>query len=159
MTWPNDDLQSKIAFFGDPNTATFQKLNLVTITPPFQIYYDSHPIKTISVNRKIATALLLVFTDILDKCGHDQRKVDATGISAYGGCYSYRPIRGSSAGNLSNHAFGAAIDIDPANNPLGAKIGKMPALVVNAFKAQGFLWGGDYKTRKDPMHFEAVSRK
>jgi hypothetical protein len=31
-------------------------------------------------------------------------------------------------------------------------------IYVNAFKNQGALWGGDYKGRKDPMHFEFVSR-
>lgn len=149
--WPHDDTKSKLAFFGKPGT------NLIPITPPFQMYYDSHPIKTITVNKKIATALLLVFNEILDKCGHDQKKVDATGASAYGGCYNSRPIRGN-PGTISNHSFGAAIDIDPANNPLGAKIGKLPPLVIAAFKNQGFLWGGDYKSRKDWMHFEAVSR-
>ena len=150
MIWPHDDMASKIAFFGKPGT------NLIPITPPYQLYYDKHPVKTITVNKMIATALLSVFNEILDKCGHDQSKVDAIGASEYGGCYNYRPIRGSS--NLSNHAFGAAIDIDPDHNSLGAKIGKMPPLVITAFKNQGALWGGDYKGRKDWMHFEFVSR-
>jgi hypothetical protein len=30
----------------------------------------------------------------------------------------------------------------------------MPAWVVAAFKRQGARWGGDYRGRKDPMHFE-----
>lgn len=150
MIWPHDNMASKIAFFGKPGT------NLVPITPPYQMYYDGHPIKAITVNKKIATALLLVFTEILDKCGHNQIDVDHLGASAYGGCYNYRPIRGST--NLSNHAFGAAIDIDPAHNTLGAKIGSMSPIVITAFKNQSFLWGGDYKNRKDWMHFEAVSR-
>lgn len=148
--WPHDDTASKLKFFGKPGT------NLIPITPPFQMYYDSHPLKTITVNKMIATALLLVFTEILDKCGHDQKAVDALGASAYGGCYNNRSIRGSA--NISNHAFGAAIDIDPEHNPLGGKKGKMPLLVITAFKNQGFLWGGDYKGRLDQMHFEAVSR-
>lgn len=148
--WPHDDTASKLKFFGKPGT------NLVPLTPPFQMYYDGHALKSITVNKMIATALLLVFSEILDKCGHDQKKVDATGASAYGGCYNNRPIRGSS--NISNHAFAAAIDIDPEHNPLGGTKGKMPLLVITAFKNQGFLWGGDYKGRKDQMHFEAVSR-
>lgn len=149
-TWPHDDTKSKIAFFGQPGT------NLIPVTPPFQMYYVGHPIKSITVNRKIATALLAVFTEVADKCGHDQAKIDATGISAWGGCYNNRSIRGSK--NISNHAFGAAVDIDPERNPLGAKTGHMPPLVIAAFKRQGALWGGDYKGRKDWMHFEFVSR-
>lgn len=157
MKWPHDDLQSKIAFFGDPRKASFESIYLTNIIPPYQMFYDSHPIKSIRVNKKIASAILSVFTEIYEKCGHDQEKVDAIGASAYGGCYNFRPIRGSTR-NLSNHAFGAAIDIDPAHNPLGARKGKMSPITIAAFKNQGFLWGGDYQGRKDWMHFEAVSR-
>jgi hypothetical protein len=148
--WPHDDTASKTKFFGRPGT------NLVSVIPPFQMYYDKHPIKSITVNKMVATSLLLVFNEILDKCGHDQRKVDEIGASAYGGCYNDRSIRGSK--NISNHAFAAAIDIDPDHNPLGSKKAKSNPIIVTAFKNQGWLWGGDYSGRRDPMHFEAVSR-
>ena len=148
--WPHDDTASKIKFFGKPGA------NLVSLTPPFQMYYDHHPIKSITVNKMVATSLLKVFTEILDKCGHDQKKIDAIGVSNFGGCYNQRPIRGSS--NISNHSFAAAIDLDPEHNQLGAKSGKMSPIVITAFKNEGWLWGGDYKGRKDFMHFEAVSR-
>ncbi len=147
--WPHDDTASKIKFFGKPGT------NLVPITPPYQMYYDSHPIKTITVNKMIATSLLKVFTEILDQCGHDQKKVDAIGASAYGGCYNNRSIRGSS--NISNHAFAAAIDMNPAQLPLGSNK-KMHPIMYAAFKNQGALMGQDYLGRKDPMHAEFVSR-
>lgn len=148
--WPHDDTVAKIRFFGKPGT------NLISLTPPFQMYYDKHPIKSLTVNEMVATSLLKVFTEILDQCGHDQAKIDALGVSNYGGCYNNRSIRGST--NISNHAFGAAIDLDPENNPLGAKVGKMSPVVIAAFKNEQWLWGGDYKGRKDFMHFEAVSR-
>ena len=156
MQWPHDDMQSKINFFGDPRKSGFEEVHLINLTPSYQMFYDRHPIKTIRVNRRIAPSLILVFEEIWKECGRDQNQVNLLGLSSYGGCYNYRPIRGSR--NLSNHAFGAAIDIDPENNPLGAKVGKMPQLAIVAFKNQGFLWGGDYKGRKDWMHFEAVSR-
>ncbi len=149
-TWPHDDTASKIKFFGKPGT------NLIAIIPPYQLYYDKHPVKTITVNKMVGTSLLKVFTEILDKCGHDQKKVDAIYASVYAGCYNYRPIRGSA--NLSNHAFGAAIDIDPEHNALGVKIGGMSPIIIAAFDNENWLWGGRYKGRKDWMHFEAVSR-
>ena len=155
MKWPYDDLQSKIAFFGDPRKSTFESTFLTNLAPPYQMYYNGHPVKTIRVNKKIATALLYVFTEILDKCGHDQEKIDAIGASSYGGCYNFRPIRG--ARNLSNHAFGAAIDINPQKLPLGSNK-KMNEIISTAFKNQGALLGQDYKGRKDPMHVEFVSR-
>jgi hypothetical protein len=155
-TWPHDDTASKVKFYGDPRVKEFENKYLVLITPPFQMYYDKHPLKAIRVNKMIASSLLRVFNNVLEKCGHDQKKIDAIGISAYGGCYNFRPIRGSTA--LSNHAFGAAIDLDPENNVLGSKSGKMSPITIQAFKDEGWLWGGDYKGRKDYMHFEAVSR-
>jgi hypothetical protein len=153
--WPHDDTVSKVAFFGDPRKAGFESSWLVNIVPPYQMYYDGHALKTIQVNKKIASVLLLVFGEILDKCGHDQKKVDAIGASVFGGCYNFRPIRGASS--LSNHAFGAAIDINSNNLPLGST--KRPDIITyKAFLNQGALSGADYKNRKDSMHFEFVSR-
>lgn len=156
IKWPHDDLQSKIAFYGDPRKNKFED-NLVSITPPFQMYYDKQALKTIRVHEKIATSVLLALIEILDNCGHDQKQIDIIGASNWGGCYNFRPVRGS-VSNLSNHAFGAALDIDPAHNPLGSTKAKSHPIIIAAFKNQGALWGGDYKGRKDPMHFEFVSR-
>jgi len=149
--WPHDDTASKTKFFGAPGTG------LIQLTPPYQMFYDGHALKSIKVNRAVASSLLRVLTEILDKCDHIQANVANIGANQFGGCYADRMIRGSSK-NISNHAFGAAIDIDPDRNPLGAKTGKMSPIVINAFKREGWLWGGDYKGRKDWMHFEAVSR-
>lgn len=34
--------------------------------------------------------------------------------------------------------------------------GAMPDAVVQCFKSEGWFWGGDFKSRKDPMHFQAA---
>ncbi|MBU0994986.1 MAG: M15 family metallopeptidase [Proteobacteria bacterium] len=52
---------------------------------------------------------------------------------------------------LSNHSFGSAIDINPAENGIGAKTWDIPPKIVEIFRKYGFYWGGFYK---DPMHFE-----
>lgn len=162
--WPKDTLAAKIAFYGDPRGAhgqpssTWQKENLIRVTPPFQMFYAGQPIKsrTVVVHNKIAYPFLHAMMEIWDKCDHDQRAVDKTGASDWGGCFNYRVIAGSS--NLSNHSFGCAVDLSPRTNGFNAGKGTINSIVVDAFKRQGFLWGGDYKTRTDPMHFEAVSR-
>ena len=70
--------------------------------------------------------------------------------------YCFRMIRGSTD-KLSNHSSGTAIDLNAAKHPLG-KIGTFPAEKVPMIRAlakkYGLRWGGDYKTRKDEMHFE-----
>jgi hypothetical protein len=60
---------------------------------------------------------------------------------------------------LSLHAWGAAIDLDPDYNPVGwawrRDAGMIPMAVVELFEAAGWRWGGQFKGRKDCMHFQA----
>ena len=70
----------------------------------------------------------------------------------FAGCFSPRFIGYDRDGRLSAHAWGAAVDINAAENPLGRKPSMDPA-VVDAFRAAGFNWGGDWLI-PDGMHFE-----
>ena len=73
-------------------------------------------------------------------------------ITSSGG-YNDRNIRGGA--RKSNHAFGAAIDVNAAQNALGATSGSVVPNVARTLAAKWHLrWGGDYKHRKDLMHFE-----
>lgn len=99
-------------------------------------------------------------------------------------CFNYRKIAGSS--NLSMHALGLAIDINPKINPcVGGAHGILPAngklykerdvkkckgiykkmmihkndKVYKIFAAHGFSWGGDWKNMKDYQHFYKVPAK
>lgn len=65
--------------------------------------------------------------------------------------YVNRPIRGSN--RPSNHSWGLAIDIDATQYPLGSDA-RLPEWIVTLFKAHGFDYGGDWRRRPDPMHFE-----
>ena len=155
-TWPHDDTASKNAFYGDFNSPGWQTLNLVHMMAPFMMYYDKQPLlRGILVHKKIETALGMVFSEIWAGCNKLQSAVDATGATDFGGCFNIRQIAGSS--NWSNHSWACAIDLSPSTNGFN----QTPTLangVITAFKRQGALWGGDYTGRKDPMHFEFVSR-
>ncbi len=70
--------------------------------------------------------------------------------------YCYREVRGSQT-VLSNHASGTAIDLNATKRPLGSSNTFTPvqvALIQALCKKYGIRWGGDYKGRKDEMHFE-----
>jgi hypothetical protein len=159
-TFPKDTMEAKIAFYGDPrgphgvNESWFSN-NVVRVVPPWKMLYAGKPIKSIAFHTKCAAALSAALDDIWQTCNKDQKTIEKNGLQEYGGSFNYRLIRGSSA--ISNHSFAIAIDIAPSGNGLGVKKGTMPAFAVKAFKDQGFRWGGDYKGRKDWMHFEAVS--
>lgn len=75
-------------------------------------------------------------------------------LENYGGCFNYRSIRGEPK-KVSLHSFGIAIDFDTEDNPLGSTdLTNMDPAIVTIFENAGFLWGGHFKGRKDPMHFQ-----
>lgn len=98
---------------------------------------------------------------------NDERSMRADNTSAYNG----RFVEGSTV--WSQHAYGRAIDVDPLENPEvrdGAVYPKtagrfvdrtlgLPGmitaggLVVRAFAAEGWGWGGYWHSPKDYQHF------
>jgi hypothetical protein len=150
--WPQANQASLIAFYGDPGRDQVEP-QLVHVVPPFRMTYEGTAVPYLRFHTKAAHALLAALNTVWDYYKHDQAKLDALGNSKTAGTYNKRLIRGSSS-NWSNHAFGAAIDIDAERNEMGTGHGHMDLVMVAAFKAQGARWGGDYHGRTDPMHFE-----
>ncbi|MDQ7832389.1 MAG: M15 family metallopeptidase [Desulfovibrionaceae bacterium] len=77
------------------------------------------------------------------------------------GTFNWRTIAGTN--RLSMHALGIAIDINPGRNPYWrhhrrpsdrlARRQSFPKEVMEAFEAEGFIWGGKW-AEYDIMHFE-----
>jgi len=85
------------------------------------------------------------------------KDLEATGYRATSsGGWNYRTKRGG--GGLSQHAYGTAIDIDAAHNPFGSSRTNMPSETSGLARKWGLSWGGEWRGRKDPMHFE-ISRR
>jgi hypothetical protein len=104
--------------------------------------------------------------------GDDDASMAADNTSAF----NCREITGGGA--FSNHSWGMAIDINPLENPYVKGDVVLPAagaafldrsdvrpgmivdgdVVVTAFAAIGFEWGGDWDRLKDYQHFEAAER-
>ncbi|MCW2499567.1 MAG: hypothetical protein JWN87_1243 [Frankiales bacterium] len=98
--------------------------------------------------------------------GSDDRSMAADNTSAF----NCRKVSGTSSWSM--HAYGRAVDISPVENPYVFPSGKVeppagkpyakrsPARkgmvtrgVVEAFKAEGWGWGGYFKNAKDWQHF------
>lgn len=75
--------------------------------------------------------------------------------------YAFRMVRGTTD-KLSCHSSGTAIDLNASKHPLG-KVGTFEAAKVPMIRAlakkYGLTWGGDYRNRKDEMHFEVSISK
>ena len=83
--------------------------------------------------------------------------IDAGSLDDWG--YAYRNVRGSDH-DLSNHSSGTAIDLNASKHPLGKSntfSNEKQAAIRVLCRKYGLRWGGDYKSRKDDMHFEITS--
>jgi hypothetical protein len=110
---------------------------------------------------------------VSDYSGDDERSMAANNTSAF----NCRTVAGTS--RWSQHSFGAAIDLNPIQNPYVTPSGVSPALgntyakpstrretveglitadslVVRAFREAGWEWGGDWASPKDYQHFSAT---
>ena len=85
--------------------------------------------------------------------------IDAGALDDWG--YCFRMVRGTTD-KLSCHSSGTAIDLNATQHPLG-KAGTFPLekvpMIQALAKKYGLTWGGDYRNRKDEMHFEVSISK
>jgi hypothetical protein len=126
-----------LAGVGNPLAPGWQQQNLTTIEPVPGQYFSVY---------KPAAASFEGFLRELAATGYPLRS---------SGGFNYRTIRNSS--KLSQHAFGNAIDINAAQNPMLAR-GQavqtdLPPGVGDMAARYNLEWGGTWK-RPDAMHFE-----
>lgn len=145
-----------ISFYGEPGDPS----NLTTIIPPFPMYLawdKTKQISKITCHKLIADDLLNALTEILEHYG--LADIKDLNIDIYGGCLNVRKMRGGK--KYSTHAWGVAIDLDPANNKLrwdrfkASFAGEHYDVMFNIFKKHGFYSLGKEKDY-DWMHLQAV---
>lgn len=147
--------EAAIKKYGTPNV---EGTNLTTVTLPYpmRIAWDTKTTTTkLRCHKLVADKFIAVFKEILEVYGLP--KIKELGIDLYGGCFNFRKMRGGS--EWSKHAFGIAIDLDPARNTLkeSHKTARFARpeykQMIDIFEKHGFLSLGrlhDY----DWMHFE-----
>lgn len=141
--------------YGVPNEAgTYLK----TIKLPYKmrIAWDTKvSVDKMRCHKDHVDNFLGVFNELLEVYGYE--KIVELGIDLFGGCFSYRKMRGGSS--WSKHSWGIAIDLDPARNGL-----KTPFVKANfskpeynelhrIFEKHGFINLGKVKNM-DTMHWE-----
>ncbi len=137
-------------FSAYPQTADPAYLNVDPHWYGAHIVTRSVPILgAVTCNRALFPMLIGALTDV-------QRAGLGSELHVYSGCYAARTVARSPTAPPSQHAYGAAIDINAPENPYGAQP-TMDPRIVRIFQKWGFLWGGRFLT-PDGMHFEYGSQ-
>jgi hypothetical protein len=168
-------LAEKIKKYGTPNKkGTY--LVIIDLPYPMRLAWDRKTIVTkMRCHKLAATAFVNVFKDLLLHYGLP--KIQELGIDLFGGCFVFRPKRGTEkrynalvkAGSiqasyefLSDHSWGIAIDLDPDRNQLkeNSKTARFARLdyrpMIDIFYKHGFINLG-VERNFDWMHFEINS--
>lgn len=120
---------------------------------PEEIQIVSRPVPGTGLKLRVAqpvAPLLIAFARDFHK---EVERINEGQLDDWG--YAYRDIRGAST--LSNHASGTAIDLNATQHPLGAEntfTDEQARTIRRLCRKYGLRWGGDYRNRKDEMHFE-----
>ena len=110
--WPRQDAVA--AFYGPAGGAACTAGRCVL---PFAFplaWDDSQKVTQFSCHAKVAAPLTAIFAQAAAHYGEDGFR--RLRLDRFGGCYSYRPMRGGTS--LSMHSWGIAVDLDPINNQL-----------------------------------------
>lgn len=141
-------LDQIIKVFGSLDDPHFEQNNIVLFDLPYPLTYDGQPVKRARAHRLAVDHFVAAFKAVQAAGLHEH-------FTEFNGIYNRRAIRGQSA-HPSLHSWGAAIDMCASKIPLGSSR-RLPQGVIDAFKAAGFFYGGDFVSRKDGMHFQLAT--
>lgn len=154
-TWPLQSQASKaFGVAGGPQCTA----GVVKLPFKMKIAWDTaSTIETFRCHEKVATSIERVLGRIAS--AYSPEAIAEHGFNLYGGCFNYRQMRGGSS--LSTHAWGIAIDFDPARNQL--KWGRDRAYLARkdcenffrCWEAEGWLSLGRARNY-DWMHVQAA---
>jgi hypothetical protein len=141
--------------FGEPGDT--DNFVVIDLPYPMRIAWDTKvSTKRMQCHKLAAAPFKAVFSDLLAHYGLTE--LQRLGIDLFGGCVNIRTMRGSKT-KWSRHAWGIAIDLDPARNGLKTKkpIAQFSKpeykAMIDIFTKHGFIGYGPAKDY-DWMHFE-----
>lgn len=147
-----------------PLTPEAMKIHLKTISVPI---YDGK--KKTTMNLTVHIKLATEFKAVFEEMAKSKFPIKASETCAY----VWKNIIGT--GTVSQHSYGAAIDINWNDNPCfyntnvdvskgyqGYQPGKnkysVTQKIIKIWEAHGFYWGGYWSGKKDTMHFSYTEK-
>ena len=142
--------------YGKPNETGEGYLTTILLPYPMKLAWDlDTKVSKMRCHKLAAEPFLKVFNDLLAHYG--LKEIERLGIDLFGGCFNYRKMRGGTS--WSTHAWGIALDLDPARNKLKetAKTARFARPeykpMIDIFYRHGFISLGIEKGY-DWMHFQ-----
>ncbi len=179
---PEDEIAKQDVIIDSSCTLEEAIIHCQTSTPPIEIVQRQRliPVEYYSFDGKLHKGQYVIDQDLAEDVKEAFKVirethfpislVDPTSTSTETSAGFFYRVNTSNPNELSKHAYGRAIDINPMTNPYirgdfrkpeGAKYN--PSLsgtltgdspIVKFFKERGWEWGGDWTDRVDYMHFE-----
>lgn len=180
-----DEVFARMKGVSFPEGCTIAREDLRYLRLSYHDFNGQSQLGELVCHKKVAGDMTEIFSELY-KRGYQIEKMRL--IDDYGGdddlscadnntsCFNYRTVAGSN--NLSKHAMGVAIDINPFYNPYVTYPGGVEHIsppgsepyavrtsdfphkigpgddAYELFKAHGFTWGGNWKSLKDYQHFQ-----
>ena len=137
-------LDEIIRTFGDPDDPKFEANNIVLFDLPYTLLFEGKAVKHARCHKLLVENFQQAFREI-QAAGFESQ------VKNFSGIFNKRVQKGGT--RPSTHSWGIAIDLEAEKFPLGS-LERFPDEIVKIFKEAGFFYGGDFKKRKDPMHFQ-----
>ena len=156
VSWPRETMSELQKFYGKVGT---NQVRLTTPYPMVLAWDKKVTIKSIMCHSLVSKSLGRVLENVADI--YTEEEITKHGFNLFGGCLNVRKIRGGN--RWSTHAWGIAIDFDPARNGLRTKwkdayLSKPEcAGFVQAFENESWYSLGRKKDY-DAMHFQCAYR-
>ena len=148
-----------------PTSSDAMQKYLTTISVPIYNEKGKKTTMNITVHKKLAAEFKAIFEDMA------KIKFRIKASETY--TYVWKNIIGTST--VSQHSYGAAIDINASDNPCfyntnvdvsngygayqpGKNQFSVTKKVIKIWKEHGFYWGGDWRGKKDTMHFSYTEK-
>ena len=148
LTQIPNGLDEIIHTYGSLDDPQFEGKHIVLFDLPYPLRFEGQQVRRARCHNLATDNFIQAF-----------RNVEAAGLKdqflEFNGIYARRPIRGQ-ASHPSLHSWGVAIDMGASTHPLGVMV-PWPQGILDSFAAAGFFWGGNFKSRKDCMHWQLAT--
>jgi hypothetical protein len=148
LTQIPNGLDEIIHTYGSIDDPKFEAKHIVLFPLPYPLIFDGQVVKRARCHNLVVDNFVQAFKNVDEAGLADQFK-------EFNGIVERRAIRGQPS-SASLHSWGVAIDMGASTHPLGSSA-TWPKEIIDAFESVGFFWGGNFKSRKDPMHFQLAT--